>query len=89
MSQCRDLNFGLTTKVRVCKGACQKGSPSVTFHAPKNVGKCEGMNPHISKWAPILGIGVPMDSQICKNMSQGPKFIGLKSFLYHWKFFKT
>jgi hypothetical protein len=24
-----------------------------------NVGECEGMNPHIPKWAPILGMGVP------------------------------
>jgi len=89
VSQCRDLNFGLRTKVRVCKCAGKKGSPSVTFHAPGNVGKCEGMNPYILKWAPTLGVGVPMDSRIYKNMSQGPKFIGLKNFLYHWKFFKT
>jgi hypothetical protein len=41
---CRNPNLGLTTKARACEGACQEWSPRVTFHAPKSVGKCEGMN---------------------------------------------
>jgi hypothetical protein len=36
------------TKVRACKGAGQEGSLRVTFHVPKSVGECEGMNPHNS-----------------------------------------
>jgi len=40
----------------------QDGSPGVMPHAPGNVGKCEGMNPHTSKGASTLGVGVPMDS---------------------------
>jgi hypothetical protein len=32
------------------------------FHAPRSVGKCEGMNSHTPKWVPTLGVGVPMDS---------------------------
>ncbi len=47
--KCCNLNFGLATKAKVCKGACQEGSLGVTFHAPGNVRKCEGMNPHTPK----------------------------------------
>jgi len=36
------------TKARACKGASQKGSPGVTSHAPKSVGECEEMNPHLT-----------------------------------------
>jgi len=63
----RNLSFGLTTKARVCKVAGQEGGPGVTFHAPRSVGKCERMNPHTSKGASTLGIGVPMDSRIFKE----------------------
>jgi hypothetical protein len=73
------------TKARVCKGAGQEGSPRVTSHALRNVGECEGMNPHTPKWTPTLGVVVPMDSQIFRGWLQGSKFIGLKSSLYHWK----
>jgi hypothetical protein len=47
------------------------------------------MNPHIPKWAPTLGVRVPMDSPIFKGQLQGPKFIGLKISLYHWKDLRT
>jgi hypothetical protein len=49
------------------------------------MGECEGMNLHIPKWTPTLGVGVPMDSRIFKENSQGSKPIGLKLYLYHWK----
>ncbi len=62
MYKCRNPNLGLTTKVRAYKVVGQKGSPGVTPHAPESVGKCEGMNPHTSKGAPTLGIGVLVDS---------------------------
>jgi hypothetical protein len=45
----------------------QEGSPRVTFHALKNVGKCEGMNLHTPKGASTLGVGVPVDSRIFKE----------------------
>jgi hypothetical protein len=41
--------------------------PIITFHAPKSVGKCEGMNPHNPKWAPTLEVGISMDSYILKG----------------------
>jgi hypothetical protein len=61
----------------------------VTFHTLENVGKCEGMNPHTPKWAPTLGVRVSMHSQIFIEQLQGPKFIRLKSSLYHWKALET
>jgi hypothetical protein len=57
----------------------------VTFHALGIVGGCEGMNPHTPKWAPTLGVGVSMDSQIFKEQFQGSEFIRLKTSLYHSK----
>jgi hypothetical protein len=58
-----------------------KGKCKVTFHVSESLGKCEGMNPHIPKWAPILRVGVSMDFQIFRGQFQGSKFIG--NFLEH------
>ncbi len=49
----------------------------------KNVGRCEGMNPHTPKWALTLGIEVPIDPRIFKEQFQRPELIELKNFLYH------
>jgi len=81
--ECRNPNLGFTTKAKACKVAGQEGSPGVTSHAPRSVGKCEGMNPHTSKGASTLGVRVPMDSQIFKKQLQGSKLNGLRIFLYH------
>ncbi len=74
------------TKAKVYTGAGQEGSMRVTLHTFENVGECEGMNLHTPL---ILGIGVLMDFQIFRKIFQGSKFIGLKSSLYHWKYFET
>jgi hypothetical protein len=37
----------------------------------------------------MLGVGVPMDSQIFRAQLQGSKPIGLKNSLYHWKDIET
>jgi len=66
-----NLNFGLTTKARACKGVGQEWSPKVTFHTCRSAGECEKMNPQILKWAPTLGVGVPMDFQILKGDCKG------------------
>jgi hypothetical protein len=47
--------------------------------------ECEGMNPHILKWTPTLGVRILMESRIFKDIFQGSKLIGLKNYLYHWK----
>jgi hypothetical protein len=67
------------TKARACKGAGQEGNPGVAFHAPGNARECEGMNPHTPKWAPTLGVGVPVDSWILRERFQGSKPIEFKS----------
>ncbi len=77
------------TKAKAYKDVGQKWSMGVTFHAPRSLGKCEGMNPHTPKWAPTLGIRVLMDSQMFKGKLQGSKLIGLKNPLYHCKAFGT
>jgi len=46
---CCNPSLGLVTKVKVCKGAGQEGSLGVTFHVPRSVEKCEGMNLHPPK----------------------------------------
>jgi hypothetical protein len=58
-----NLNFGLATKARACKGAGQEGSLGVTSCVLGSVGECEGMNFHTSKRVSILRIGVLMDPQ--------------------------
>jgi len=55
----------------------------VTLHAPENVGKCEGMNPHTPKGASTLGIGILMDSRMFREQLKGSKPNGWKSCLYH------
>jgi hypothetical protein len=67
----RNPSLRLMTKVRACKGAGQRWSPGITFHAIKSVGECEGMNPHIPKWAPTLGKNP-------KDLGKNPK--GLLNF---------
>ncbi len=64
---CCNPSLGLVTKTRACKGANQEWSPRVTFHVPKSVGECEGMNPHTPKWTPIWGVGVSIDSWIFRE----------------------
>jgi len=38
-----------------------KVQPRNHIHTLRNARECEGMNPHIPKWTPTLGVGVPMD----------------------------
>jgi hypothetical protein len=58
-SWCHNLSLELMTKAKACQNAGQEGSSGVTFHALRNVEKCEGMNPHTPKWAPTLGSWSP------------------------------
>jgi len=89
VEDCRNPSLGLATKARACKGVGQERSSEVTSHNPRSVGKCEGMNLHIPKWAPTLGVRVLMDSQIFKEQLQGSKPIKLENSLYHSKFLGT
>jgi hypothetical protein len=71
------------TKTKACKVVGQEGSPGVTPHTFRIIGKCEGMNLHTPKRASTLRVGVLMDSRIFKERLQGSKLNELKSFLYH------
>jgi len=82
---CHNPSLGFATKARAYKVASQDKSPGVMSHAPRSVGKCEGMNFHTPKETSTLGVGVPVDSQIFRERLQGSKFNGLKSSLYPWK----
>ncbi len=74
---CRNPSLGFMTKARACKGAGQVRRSGITFHTPESVGECEGMNSHIPKWVPILGIGVLMDFQMFREQFHRSKPIGL------------
>jgi hypothetical protein len=80
---CHDFSLGFATKARAYKGVGLDRRPWVTFHAPRNIGECEEMNPHTPKWAPTLGVGVLMDFQIFRKKFQGSKFIRLKILFYY------
>jgi hypothetical protein len=69
----RNPNFELTTKAKGLQGCMPKESPGVTSHTPRNVGKCEGVNPHTPKATPTLGDGVLMDFQNFREQFQGSK----------------
>jgi hypothetical protein len=86
---CHNPSFGLVTKVRACKGVCQKWSPGVTFHAPGSVKKCE-------EWTHTFPSGLPLWEleswwilKSLKGNCRGSKLIELKSSLYHWKVLET
>jgi hypothetical protein len=83
------LALGSWPRQRLAKVWAKKGSLGITSHVRRNVGKCKGMNTHTPKWAPILEVGVSVDSQIFKERLHESKPIGLKSFLYHWKDLET
>jgi len=62
------FNQRLATKARACKGVSQKRSSGLTFHVPRSVGECEGMNLHSPKWAPIIETPESSESD-CKGQN--------------------
>ncbi len=77
------LALGSQPKQGLAKVRTKRWSPKGTFHAPRSVGECEGMNLHTLKWVPTLGVGAPMNFLIFRKQLQGSKPIGLKISLYH------
>jgi len=64
---CHDPSLRFATRLKGmqrCRPRMQFGSH---IHTPKNVEKCEGMNPHTPKWVPTLGVRFSMDFQIFKE----------------------
>jgi len=63
--ECHDPNLGLATKARAWKGASRGCNLGVAF--TPMLWENEGMSPHTPKWTPILGVGIPMDSQVFRE----------------------
>ncbi len=63
------------------KVANQEGSPGVTLHAPRNVRKCEGMNPHTPKGASTLGVLSPSGLPNFQRAIVGVKTKWIEDFL--------
>ncbi len=82
---CRNPSLGLTIKTRACKGAGQEGSSRTTSHVPGSIGKCEGMNPHTLKWAPILGVGLLIFQRVITKV----KTHWIEKFLIPFKILET
>jgi hypothetical protein len=51
----------------------------------ERVWKSVRMKTHTPKWAPILGVGVLVDSRTFRELLQGSKHLALRTTLYHWK----
>jgi hypothetical protein len=58
------LALGLRPK----KGHEKVWAESATQELHLHSKKCKGMNPHIPKWTPTLGVGIPMESLIFKEI---------------------
>jgi hypothetical protein len=59
------------TKARACKGACQKWSLGVTFHAPGSVGKCDRMIPTLPNELPLWKLESRWTSGFSKGDCKG------------------
>jgi hypothetical protein len=68
---CHDPSLGFMTKTRGMERCGLKVQLGSHIHTLGSAGKCEGMNPCIPKWAPILEVGVLMDSQIFREWFEG------------------
>jgi hypothetical protein len=83
--KCHNPSFGLPTKARGCKVTGQEGNPGVTSHAPGSAKSVREWTLTLPSELPLWELESQMDSRIFRVRLQGPKPIGLKSFLYHWK----
>jgi hypothetical protein len=63
----RNPSLGLTTKARVCKGAGQEWAYESHFMLMGVQESVREWTPTLPKWAPILGVEVPMDSRIFRR----------------------
>jgi hypothetical protein len=60
------LTLGLRPKQGLAKVRA-KSEPESHIFMLSGMQESERMNPHIPKWAPTLGVGVPMDSWIFRR----------------------
>ncbi len=70
---CHNPNLGLATKAPVCKRLGQERDLWVWENVK--------MNSHTPKWTPMLGVGVPVDSQNFRNRLQKEKLVALMIYI--------
>jgi len=58
------LALGSQPKQGVARLRAKRLNPVIMPHAPESARKCEGIDPHIPKGTPTLGVGVPVDSRM-------------------------
>jgi phage-related protein len=72
------LALGSWPRWRLAKVQAKNEAWELHFMLPGSARECEGMNPHIPKWAPTLGVGVSMDSRIFRRRLQGQNSLDWK-----------
>jgi len=66
------MTLGLARNQSKVLERCEpKVQPESHIHIPRNVGECEGMNPHTPKWALTLGVEVSMILKFFKSDFKG------------------
>jgi len=86
MHACHNPSLGLVIKARACEDASQKWSPIVTFHAPESARKCEGMNLHTPKWAPLWELESQWTLKFSEGNYKGQNLLDWKVFYIIGKF---
>jgi hypothetical protein len=77
------LTLGLWPRQGLAKVQGKGEDQKSHFHAPRSVGECEGMNPHIPKWTPTSNC--QFDSQPLK-VGNCPNLFTFKwRATYHWR----
>ncbi len=71
VQMCRNPNLGLATKARAYKGASQEWNLGATFHAPRSLGKCEGMNPTFPSELPLWELEFQWTPKFSKGYYKG------------------
>jgi hypothetical protein len=73
---CHNFKLGFVTKLARGMERWQSNmQPRSHIHALGSARECEGMSPHTPKRAPILGVGVPRDSQIFREKFEGSNLL--------------
>jgi hypothetical protein len=86
---CRNPSLGLAIKAKGLQGYGLRRKPGSHISCSRECQRVWGNDPSHSQVNSMLGVRVPMDSQIFRAQLQGLKLIVLKSSLYHWKVIKT
>ncbi len=70
-ARCCNPSLELMTKAKACKGASQKLNLKITFHAPRSVKECEGMNPTLPSGFPLWELDSRWTPEFSKDDCKG------------------